>query len=281
MSMNTETDGDVSPFRERDDEGARTPAERESRELCLDADCNDILYGMLRLWQPKHGPRVNADTVLLAAFAAPWGRGASHYIELGCASGAVSLILARRHAFLRVEGVEIQPELVELARRNALQNGLAERTAFHLGDFRFPRAFAASSFDALVANPPYEALRSGQRNRLELRAAARHEIHGTLRDVIDAGAWLIRPGGRFFAIFKASRAIELFAGLRAARLEPKRARFVHPKPGNPASVVLVEAVRDAAPLLEVEPPLLIYDVTGAYTPAFLQAYSREGGLPCL
>lgn len=98
---------------------------------------DDVLFGALSLRQPEKGPRVNVDTILLAAyvrdtFPAEGARAA----ELGCASGAVSLILARRFPRLSVAGLEIQEDLAALARENALLNGLDERVRFFAGDLR-------------------------------------------------------------------------------------------------------------------------------------------------
>ena len=68
-----------------------------------------ILYGFLDMIQPEDGPRVNMDTVLLAGFAGL--KNGERAIELGCAHGAVSLILAKRFGGAFVEGLDVQPAL--------------------------------------------------------------------------------------------------------------------------------------------------------------------------
>ena len=68
-------------------------------------DGEAILYGFLRLRQPDVGPRVNMDTVLLAGFARP--RAGERVLELGCAHGGVSLILAKRFPQSRFEGLDV------------------------------------------------------------------------------------------------------------------------------------------------------------------------------
>ncbi|CBL28481.1 hypothetical protein [Fretibacterium fastidiosum] len=60
-----------------------------------EATRDDLLYGRLRLWQPAAGPRVSMDTVLLAAWVRRRAR-RPRFVELGSASGAVSLMLALR-----------------------------------------------------------------------------------------------------------------------------------------------------------------------------------------
>ncbi|MFZ0888717.1 MAG: hypothetical protein WA005_09710, partial [Candidatus Binataceae bacterium] len=67
-------------------------------------------------------------------------------------------------------------------------------------------------------------------------------------------------------VFTASRTAELIAELRARRLEPKRIRFVHPRVELPASVVLIEARKGGGVEAQVEPPLVLYDKPGVYSP---------------
>ena len=90
---------------------------------------HSLINGALRLVQPdeKSGLRVNVDTILLAHFARP--KAGERILEIGCAHGAISLILAKRGTLLSprgfdVTGVDIRPDLVELARANAESNGL-------------------------------------------------------------------------------------------------------------------------------------------------------------
>ena len=53
--------------------------------------------------------------------------------------------------------------------------------------------------------------------------------------------------------------------MRANRLEPKRIRFVYPKEGKEANILLVEAIKDGKPDLKVLPPLFVYEDGNNYT----------------
>ncbi|MDL2264546.1 hypothetical protein LJC31_07835, partial [Synergistaceae bacterium OttesenSCG-928-I11] len=63
-------------------------------------EINDILYGKLKMRQPDEcaGPRVNVDTVLLSDFARTPAR--ARIVEMGCAHGAIALIIAKRRKTL-------------------------------------------------------------------------------------------------------------------------------------------------------------------------------------
>ncbi len=218
---------------------------------------DEILFGALTLEQPLPGPRVNVDTVLLSAWVRPpFPPSEGGVLEMGCASGAVILLLALRFPEIpRLAGMDIQKHLVEMARRNALGNGLSDRVSFFEGDLRAVETlFPPRSFSAVVMNPPYEAPGRGRLRASREEQTARQGFFCAPEDVARAARYLLPFRGRLYLVFKASRGAELFTALRFRELEPKRIRFVHPLPGRPASVVLVEAAAGGKPGMVVEPP---------------------------
>jgi tRNA1(Val) A37 N6-methylase TrmN6 len=64
--------------------------------------------------------------------------------------------------------------------------------------------------------------------------------------------------------------------LRENGLEPKRLRFVHPRPGKNAFLLLVQSTKGAGTGLVVEPPLFVADEKGTISEECLRAYSKEG-----
>ena len=234
-----------------------------------------ILYGFLNMIQPEDGPRVNMDTVLLAGYASL--KADEHAIELGCAHGAVSLILAKRYREAFVEGLDVQPHLVELARENADRNGLTANTAFRAADLRdVRRLYPHQSFDAVVVNPPYEDPGFGRRSESESSRVARQGEMCTLDDVCAASAFLLKNRGRLYMVMRALRLADTLAELRSYRIEPRVVRIVHPTPAKDASVFLLEARRNGGPAMTVLPPLYIYDDRGEYTDELMSFYSPEG-----
>ena len=82
--------------------------------------------GFERLWE--NGPlfaqaehfRLSTDCVLLADFVNT--AGAVRGIDLGCASGAIALLLLARTDKLHMTGLEIVPEAASLAEENMRAN---------------------------------------------------------------------------------------------------------------------------------------------------------------
>lgn len=235
----------------------------------------DLLRGELKIKQPpeNEGPRVNLDTILLAHFTRP--KKGERILEIGCAHGAVSLILAKRgHT---VEGVDIQPHLIRMASENALDNGLEAKTKFYTGDIRNHRKiWEAQSFDRVAVNPPYFEKKSGSVSPSEALATALNGLNCTLEELIQACRYLLKNKGCLDIVINAARAGELLALLDKNNIAPKKFRSVHPKPGAEASVVLIEAVRASKHGLRIVPPLFVLGEDGKETPQLLEAY-RTGG----
>ena len=89
--------------------------------------------GFERLWE--NGPlfaqaehfRLSTDCVLLADFVNT--AGAVRGIDLGCASGAIALLLLARTDKLHMTGLEIVPEAASLAEENMRANARIRRTS--------------------------------------------------------------------------------------------------------------------------------------------------------
>jgi len=235
----------------------------------------DLLRGELKIKQPREneGPRVNLDTILLAHFTRP--KKGERILEIGCAHGAVSLILAKRgHT---VEGVDIQSHLIEMAAENAAENGLEDKAKFYTGDIRDHRKmWEAQSFDRVAVNPPYFEKNSGSVSPSTALATALNGLNCTLEELVQACRYLLKNKGYLDIVIHAGRVGELLALLDKYNIAPKKFRAIHPKPGAEASVVLIEAVRASKHGLRIEAPLFVLDEDGKETPQLLEAY-RTGG----
>jgi tRNA1Val (adenine37-N6)-methyltransferase len=222
------------------------------------------LDGNLQIIQRQRGYRFSIDALLLAHFVML--QAGADVIDLGTGSGIVAMILARRPDLGRILGIEIQEQLVSIARRNVLLNNLTGKVEISPGDVRFPGSFCLPrSFDAAVFNPPYRRMLSGRINPDLEKAAARHEVFGTVENFVNAAAYALRPGGRMFAIYPSTRMAELIVRMRSALIEPKRLRLVFSRDGAAAVFVLMEGAKGGGEGLDVQPPLFIYQAKGGYT----------------
>ncbi|MGA7872743.1 MAG: methyltransferase [Candidatus Binatus sp.] len=231
--------------------------ENETRDTILD--------GSITLIQPKHGYRFSIDALLLGRFAR--ASTPDRVLELGAGCGVVSIMMAALYRPREVAAVEIQRSLAAMIGRNAALNGL-ESVREICADLRHKKIAGVdlASFDLVVANPPYRAAAAGRENPDRGRRLARGESAAELADFVAAARRYARTGGRVAFVFTARRSAELISAMRSNQLEPKRIRFVHPRIAKPASAMLIEARAAGGIEVAIEPPLILYERPGIYTP---------------
>ena len=129
---------------------------------------------------------------MLLAAAVP-ARAGESMLDAGLGSGAASLCLLARVPGCAACGIELQPALAELARRNALLNGMAVEVVE--GDLlEPPAALRGRQFAHVITQP---ALRRGRRRPgvpgPAARPGARRRRYAAW---IDACLKRLEPGGR-------------------------------------------------------------------------------------
>jgi tRNA1Val (adenine37-N6)-methyltransferase len=227
--------------------------------LSPDETLDTFFNGKLQITQKKKGYRFSMDAVLLSQFIKI--RKNERVMDLGTGCGILPLLLShttKAHSFV---GVEIQKGLAECAEKNVVLNHLEDRISILMQDFReLKEIFPPGSFDVILSNPPYRKYRTGRINPSIEKAIARHEIKGTLEDLISIASYLLPPKGRCYTIFPALRTVDLLMALRDGKLEPKRLQFVHPRIGEEAKFILTESIKTSGVELKLMEPLILHGV---------------------
>ena len=239
---------------------------------------DEILNGGLRIFQNKKGYRFSIDSILLAHFASLKQR--TRFMDIGCGSGVILLILAKRFPGTKCVGLEIQESFAALARKNCHLNNLEKRAEIvHGSAHNIKNIFQERSFDSVIFNPPYRKLHSGRINPLEEKAIARHEIKGSLKDFLAAAKYLLKPSGTVFTIYPAKRLVELVYLFRINGIEPKRMKLVFSDFSSDAEFTLVEGRKGSREELKLEPPILIYDKHRNYTKEMSAIFNELSRFP--
>ncbi len=235
---------------------------------------NALLGGRVRFLQPARGYRAGMDAALLAAAcdAAPGER----VIEAGCGAGAVLMQIAARRPGAVLTGLERDPAMAALARRNAALNGAAATIVE--GDVAQGfRALDLPVFDRAVSNPPFFD------DPGALRAPAPGKTGAWMADD-GLAAWTrfllksVREGGRIVIIHRADRLADLLAGL-GETAGSFSIRPVHAFADEPAKRVLVQAIKTGKAPLRLLPPLVLHARDGAkHTPEAEAILRGETGL---
>ena len=237
------------------------------REETLDT----LFEGNLKIIQSKEGYRFSIDALLLAHFCSP--RPKDRIMDLGTGCGIIPLILAHRMNGIEITGVELQPPLAALAKRNVALNGFSRRIQILEADLKEIRsAETQEAFDLVLSNPPYYEVGTGRMNPQPEKAGARHEVYAKLEDLILTASHLLPGKGRLAMIYPASRASVLIQKLAQRRMEPKRLQFVHSRTKEAARFILVEARKESQTHAAISAPLFLYDDKGDYTPEALDLF---------
>lgn len=232
---------------------------------------DDLLHNNLQIIQSSDYFAFAIDAVLLTDFVEV--KSNDRVIDLGTGTGVIPLLLATKNNLEQIVGVEIQSELVEMAKRSVWYNGLEDIIQIEEADIRqLKESFIAESFDVVVSNPPYLPLGQGKVNPNKSIAIAKHEMKVKLGDIIKISSYLVRYKGKVSYIYRVERLDELLDVMNCYNLQPKYMRLIQPQASKACNLVLVTGIKGANPGLKVDKPLVIYRDDGNYTEEVLEIY---------
>lgn len=230
------------------------------------SDITTLLDGRVRLVQPREALRAGLDAVMLAA-AVPAAQG-DHVLDLGCGTGAAGLCVLARVPGARLSGLDIQPELIELATESAALNGWFGRVAFLCGDVRDKTALPPDFFDHALCNPPYmqEGAWSHSADPVRRRQMGKAEGDAALKDWIDALQRVTKPHGSVSVIHRADHLDKLIQAL-GTRFGALEIWPLYPRAGVAANRVIVRALKNRRSPLTLHPGLIVHETNGDFTKA--------------
>lgn len=203
-----------------------------------------VLDKKLRLLQPDVGFRTSLDTIMLSA-ACP-AKDGQHILDAGCGVGAAGFCVAKRLNKLKLTGVDIDADFIELAKQNREINGFsADDVQFHHADIDQFRRSEKPIFDHVISNPPYlnagEYLNSPHQKKAI--AIGHAETGFSLEEWIKALHRLIKPKGSLTMIHRADYTDQIIKAFEY------RFGFVEiiplwPKKGRNAKRVIIRGLKD-------------------------------------
>ena len=237
---------------------------------------DDLQLNGLKIIQDTDGFCFGIDAVLLANFANV--KKDNLVVDLGTGTGIIPTLIAGKTEAKKIIGVEIQQEVYEMAKRSVKMNKLEDRVEIINEDLKeIDKILEVNGFHVVTSNPPYTHM-DGIKNLSDKKAISRHEIKCTLEDVMKSASRLVMPRGKFFMIHRPIRLVDIFMLARKYDLEPKKVRFVHPKPTKAPNLVLIEFMKGRKPELKILDPLYVYEENGEHTKEMKGIYANEGML---
>jgi len=235
-----------------------------------------FLDGRLVIRQPRVGYRAGSDPIFLAA-AVPAKAGET-VLDLGCGVGTASLCLLRRCPGLQVTGLDIQAELLDLARLNAAENHLDDAFTVIQGCMtQTPSPVPCHHFHHVITNPPWYPPGSIQPPTAPSKAIG-HMEEVSLDQWLHQAVRFLRPRGRLTVVHRADRLGDIIAALHPLTVGEICIHPLWPKSGRDASRVVVTARKDVKTPLRLCGGLLLHHDDGSYTPQAETILRNGGGL---
>ncbi len=99
-------------------------------------------------------PRPETETLVAEALKLLKPIANPSVLDLGTGSGCIAVSIAHQKKDARVIAVDVSPDALDIAGRNAERHGVADRIDFRQGDL-LAAVPADGRFDLIVSNPPY------------------------------------------------------------------------------------------------------------------------------
>lgn len=235
----------------------------------------DLQIKNLKIIQNKKGFCFGIDSVLLSDFAKNIKKDAM-VLDLGTGTGIIPILLCGKTNLKKAIGIEIQPEVAEMAMRSIKLNELQNKFEI-INDsiLNLKKYFQKEQFDVVVTNPPYKKMGTGVINENEKKMISRHEVTATLDDFISVGKDMLKDKGELYMVHRPERMVDILYTMRKYKIEPKEMRMVFSKNGKEPKLVLIKGIKNANSFLTIKPNLYIYDDNGNYTEEIKLIYNKN------
>jgi len=193
-------------------------------------------------------------------------------MDLCSGNGVIPLLLSHK-GNNTIDAIEIQEQLVDMAKRSITYNQLDDKICmYHMDLKEAHKQFKPSQYNVVTCNPPYFKANQQHQHQKNAHKIARHEIMCTLDDCCVAARHLLKQGGRFMVVHRAERLMDVLSSMRAHQIEPKKLHFVYSKQNKVAQTIVVEGRKGGNQGLDIQPPFYIYNQDGAYTEEMREVY---------
>lgn len=236
---------------------------------------NDLLnYKNMKIYQNGSMFSFSLDSVLLASFV-KMNPTVQNILDIGCGNAPIPLILSTRTG-AHIDGVELQYEVAQLAKKSVAYNCLKHRISIYNQDVKeYAKHMESDQYDVITCNPPFFKIGPNSNfNKESHKTIARHEVALNLDDIFKISKKLLKNNGTIAMVHRPERLIEIIEKMKQYNIEPKRMRLVYPKKNKDANILLIEGTKNGKLGLQILPPLYSHQEDGNYTEDVM-AFFRE------
>lgn len=205
------------------------------------------------------------DSVLLPNFVTIRSK-IDKILDIGCGNAPIPLILSTKTS-AKIIGIEIQPEVYDLAKQSIAINHLENQIEIINGDINeYYKQLESDSVDVITCNPPFFKINEESKfNDSKYKKIARHEITLSLEQIFKIAKKILKNNGNIAIVHRPDRLMEILSVMKENNIEPKRIQFVYPKPTMDSNIILIEGTKNGKSGLKILPPIFVHKKDGSYT----------------
>lgn len=227
--------------------------------IIMDISKNDFLEGKIKLLQYKTGYRVTSDSVFVSS--AVQAKSGETILDVGTGTGIILFCLGYRIPHLKMTGIDIQSDLLELASQNNTLN--QQDIEWIQEDIATKKSLIhGRQFHHVVTNPPFYRENIIRQNKQTAMA-----FHQSL----DLEMWIrycikhIRPKGTFTLIHRPEALPEILSILGKTVLGGIEIIPIHSKTTQEANRIIIRGVLGSKKQLTIHPPFITHTSENKYT----------------
>ena len=202
------------------------------------------------LCQPKDGYCYNSDTLFLYDFITNFNI-KKKVLEVGGGCGVLGLLVARDFK-IELSVVEIQKVMSDFILKNSQKNSIP----LNLINDDFLEVDFNTRFDYLISNPPF--YNSTKKSDNEIKKIARYDDYLPMKQFFKKVNSVLTEQGEFIFCYDAKRFDEIVNTLPNP-LKIIDVKFVYPKRGKFANLVMIRAKRHSKSMIKFHTPIFNFD----------------------
>lgn len=225
---------------------------------------NDYLLDKkVKIFQPIDGYRASTDAVFLSSLLdSKKVKKGDTILDVGSGTGAISLCLASRLKDVKITGIDIQKDLVELSNMSSKENGYDSFLTYINTDIRKKTSLPSGSFSFVITNPPYSDHDMPSPN--ESKKLAHNHQDFDLTGWLSFCLKMLKPKGYLLVINRTEAINEIITAI------DKKAGSINVLPiysklGQDAKRVAIIAQKTAKGITKILPPFYTHNEDGSYT----------------
>jgi len=202
------------------------------------------------LHQPQNGYCYNSDTLFLYDFITNFPI-KKNVLEVGGGCGVLGLLVARDFR-INLTIIEIQKVMSEFIAKNAKINNIQ----VDIINDNFLTYNFNKRFDYVISNPPF--YNSTKKSDNEIIKIARYDENLPMKQFFEKVNLVLSEQGEFIFCYEASRFDDIVKTLPKP-LKITDVKFVYPKKGKFANLVMIRAKRHSKSMIKFHTPIFNFD----------------------